>query len=95
MRFLFYTNKFRVIFYSLLKVVNKFFYLLKFLKMSLLLYKCFYKYLDNVLVKKNSVQLFVNKLNVYNMLNFLKNSFYFNCGQLLDFTVVDRLELSV
>jgi NADH:ubiquinone oxidoreductase subunit C len=47
-----------------------------------------------LLKKNNNVSIFLKK-NVFNIIFYLKNSSYFSFSQLLDFTVVDRLEMSI
>lgn len=44
--------------------------------------------------KNNSVSVFLKKNNL-NISYFLKNSLYFFFNQLLDFTIIDRLEMSI
>lgn len=42
----------------------------------------------------NNISIFLKK-NIFNIAFYLKNSSYFSFSQLLDFTVVDRLEMSI
>ena len=42
----------------------------------------------------NNISIFLKK-NIFNIVFYLKNSSYFSFSQLLDFTVVDRLEMSI
>lgn len=47
-----------------------------------------------LLKSNNNISIFLKK-NVFNIVFFLKNSSYFSFSQLLDFTVIDRLEMSI
>jgi len=87
-------NRFRVIYYYFKKFDNNYFYLLKFFKSSLYLYFSLFKYIYSILIKYDNLNIFIKKEYLYNFIYFLKHNAYFNCRQLLDFTVVDNLELS-
>jgi hypothetical protein len=47
-----------------------------------------------ILIKNTQLHIFVNKDFVFDVIFFLKNSSFINCNQLLDFTMVDRLEMT-
>ena len=47
------------------------------------------------LLKKNNNIFIYLKNNVFDIIYFLKNSLYFSLNQLLDFSIVDRLEMSI
>jgi len=66
-----------------------------FLKNLFLLKNAFVKDISCFLIKKgDNISVFIKK-NIFNTVFFLKYSFYFSFNQLLDFTVVDRLEMSI
>jgi len=66
-----------------------------FIKNMFLLKNNFGKYISCFLIKKSdNVSVFL-KHNVSNVIFFLKNSSYFSFNQLLDFTTIDRLQMSV
>ena len=66
-----------------------------FLNNIFLLKKNFIKNITCFLIKKNNtISVFVKK-NYFNIIKFLKNSMYFSFNQLLDFTIIDRLEMSI
>ena len=66
-----------------------------FLKNLVLLKKAFVKDISCFLTKKSdNISVFLKK-NIFNIVFFLKYSFNFSFNQLLDFTVVDRLEMSI
>jgi len=66
-----------------------------FLKNLFLLKTIFNKDIACLLIKKNNNILIFLKKNNLNIINFLKNNVYFSFNQLLDFTIVDRLEMSI
>jgi hypothetical protein len=66
-----------------------------FLKNLFLLKNNFNKDIACLLIKKNNNILIFLKKNIFNIISFLKNSIYFSFNQLLDFTIVDRLEMSI
>jgi len=66
-----------------------------FLKNLFLLVKVFNKDIACILIKKNNNILIFLKKNIFNIVDFLKNNIYFSFNQLLDFTIVDRLEMSI
>ena len=66
-----------------------------FLKNLFLLKNNFNKDIACLLIKKNNNILIFLKKNIFNIVSFLKNSIYFSFNQLLDFTIVDRLEMSI
>lgn len=47
-----------------------------------------------IIVKNTQLHIFVNKDCVYDVIFFLRNSSFINCNQLLDLTMVDRLEMT-
>jgi len=66
-----------------------------FLKNILILKNNFLNDISCFLLKSNNnISIFLRK-NVFNIVFFLKNSSYFSFSQLLDFTVIDRLEMSI
>jgi NADH-quinone oxidoreductase subunit C len=66
-----------------------------FLKNILILKNNFVNDISCFLLKSNNnISIFLRK-NVFNIVFFLKNSSYFSFSQLLDFTVIDRLEMSI
>jgi NADH-quinone oxidoreductase subunit C len=66
-----------------------------FLKSIYPLKNSFIKDIACFLIKKNnSISIFLKKNNL-NISYFLKNSFYYFFNQLLDFTIIDRLEMSI
>jgi NADH-quinone oxidoreductase subunit C len=66
-----------------------------FLKNILILKNNFINDISCFLLKSNNnISIFLKK-NVFNIVFFLKNSSYFSFSQLLDFTVIDRLEMSI
>lgn len=66
-----------------------------FLKKLHLLKKNFIKDIACFLIKKNNnISIFLKKNNL-NISYFLKNNIFFYCNQLLDFTIIDRLEMSI
>jgi NADH:ubiquinone oxidoreductase subunit C len=66
-----------------------------FIKNIFLLKNNFEKYISCFLIKKNdNISVFL-KDDVSDFVFFLKNSFYFSYNQLLDFTTIDRLQMSV
>ena len=87
-------NRYRVVYYYFKRFDNNYFYLSKFLKSGLYLYYILVKYIYSILVKCDNINVFIEKEYLYNFMYFLKHNVYFNCSQLLDFTVVDNLELS-
>jgi NADH:ubiquinone oxidoreductase subunit C len=50
------------------------------------------KYINFVLIKNNQINIYLNKENILNVSFFLKNSSFLLCNQLLDITIIDRLE---
>jgi len=60
--------------------------------LSLFLLKNLKKYLNFILIKNYQLHLFLNSDSILNVIYFLKNSIYIFCNQLLDITVVDRIE---
>jgi hypothetical protein len=47
-----------------------------------------------ILIKNNCVNIFIKKEFIFDVCFFLKNSIFIFCNQLLDFTLVDRIEFS-
>jgi len=84
---------FRVYYYSFLKF-EKLHYLVLINRYVLRLYKILYKFMYLFMVKNGFINIYIYKEHVYSVLFFLKNNVFCNCVQLLDFTVVDGLELS-
>lgn len=55
----------------------------------------FYKDIASILIKKNNhIHVYLNNNNL-DIIYFLKNNFFFSFNQLLDFTIVDRLEMAI
>jgi hypothetical protein len=52
------------------------------------------KCINFVLIKQNCINVFIKKENIFDVCFFLKNSIFIFCNQLLDFTLVDRIEFS-
>lgn len=66
-----------------------------FLRKLYLLKKNFVKDISCFLIKKNNnISVFLKKNNL-NISYFFKNNIFFYCNQLLDFTIIDRLEMSI
>lgn len=79
-----------------IKKKNIIFSLYKSKVLSHLILNNLYKMVDSVLLKNNQIHIYLNNYNnVFNVLFFLKNNMYFSFNQLLDFTVVDRLEMPI
>lgn len=66
-----------------------------FLNNLFLLKNNFNKDIACLLIKKNNNILIFLKKNIFNIITFLKNNIFFSLNQLLDFTIVDRLEMSI
>jgi NADH:ubiquinone oxidoreductase subunit C len=55
----------------------------------------FLKDIASILIKKNNhIHIYLNSNNL-DIIYFLKNSCFFSLNQLLDFTIVDRLEMAI
>jgi len=55
----------------------------------------FIKDIASILIRKNNhIHIFL-KNNCFDIVYFLKNNIFFSLNQLLDFTVVDRLEMAI
>lgn len=68
----------------------------KYLKLILFfLYTSIYKFLLCILLKSNYFFLILKNNNFLNLFNFLKNTFFLNCSQLMDILVIDRLEMKL
>ena len=52
------------------------------------------KCINFLVIKHNCINIFIKKEYIYDVCFFLKNSIYIFCNQLLDFTLVDRIEFS-
>jgi len=50
------------------------------------------KYINFMLIKNQQIHIFIDKEYIFETCFFLKNSIYIFCNQLLDMTVVDRIE---
>jgi len=50
------------------------------------------KYINFMLIKNQQIHIFIDKEYIFETCFFLKNSIYVFCNQLLDMTVVDRIE---
>ena len=50
------------------------------------------KCINFILIKNNCINLFIKKDYIFDVCFFLKNSLFIFCNQLLDFTLVDRIE---
>ena len=62
---------------------------------SLFLRNLFIKDIATILIKKNNhIHIFLKENNL-DIIFFLKNNSYFSVNQLLDFTIVDRLEMAI
>lgn len=64
-------------------------------KFSLFLKTLFIKDIASILIKKNNHIHIYLKENNLDIIFFLKNNCYFSINQLLDFTIVDRLEMAI
>lgn len=62
---------------------------------SYFLLKNFFNDINFIILKKYYINIFLKNNNVFDIIFFLKNSIFFSCDQLLDFTIVDCLELAV
>jgi len=51
------------------------------------------KYINFMLIKNQQIHIFIDKEYIFETCFFLKNSIYVFCNQLLDMTVVDRIEI--
>lgn len=66
---------------------------MKFLQpISLFLTQNLKKYINFLVIKNYQIHIFLNKDDIFNVCFFLKNSIFTFCNQLLDITVVDRIE---
>jgi hypothetical protein len=73
--------------------INVDLYSTKFLQtLSVFILSNLKKYLNFILIKNFQLHIFINKDNIFEVCFFLKNSIYTFCNQLLDITVVDRIE---
>jgi hypothetical protein len=52
------------------------------------------KCINFILIKNSYINIFIKKEYVFDVCFFLKNSIFIFCNQLLDFTLVDRIEFS-
>jgi len=69
--------------------LNDSYYLANFLRLI------FVKDIASILIKKNNhIHVYLNSNNL-DIVYFLKNNCFFSLNQLLDFTVVDRLEMAI
>ena len=67
---------------------------LKIQFISIIIYNLLIKYLSAILLKSNSIYLFLNNnKNFIKLLTILKGLFSLNFSQLLDIVIVDRLEI--
>jgi len=63
---------------------------------SFFLRSIFIKDIASILIKKNNhIHIYLNNDNSLDIIYFLKNNFFFSLNQLLDFTIVDRLEMAI
>jgi NADH:ubiquinone oxidoreductase subunit C len=83
---------FNYIFNKRIKYNVSLFSLKLFQNLSVFLILNLKKYLNFILIKDNQIHIFINKDNIYEVCFFLKNSLYTFCNQLLDLTIVDRIE---
>jgi NADH:ubiquinone oxidoreductase subunit C len=68
---------------------------LKFKKIMYFLYTILYKYVNSIVLKNQYLHLFIDKKHIINCFTFLKYNVFILCNQLLDFFVVDNLELII
>ena len=62
---------------------------------SYFLRSLFLKDIASILIKKNNhIHIYLNNNNL-DIIYFFKNSLFFSLNQLLDFTIVDRLEMAI
>jgi len=95
MIYFFLTNKFRVVYYYFIKIIENYNFVKKIQKNGIFLHQLLYKYIYSIVIQANCITIFINKLYLYEIIFFFKNNLYFCCNQLLDFTIVDCLELSI
>jgi hypothetical protein len=50
------------------------------------------KFFNFIVIRNDQIHIYVKKNNILNICYFLKHSIFFSCKQLLDFTIVDRIE---
>ena len=50
------------------------------------------KCINFLLIKNNCINIFIKKEYIFDICFFLKNSLFIFCNQLLDFTLVDKIE---
>lgn len=50
------------------------------------------KCINFLLIKNNCINIFINKEYIFDVCFFLKNSLFIFCNQLMDITLVDRIE---
>jgi hypothetical protein len=68
-------------------------YSIKFLQtLSMFILVNLKKFLNFIIIKNYQLHIFINKDFIFEVCFFLKNSIYLFCNQLLDITVVDRIE---
>lgn len=64
--------------------------------LSMLLFHNLYKYVENILFKVGQIHVFLkNPENILKTIFFLKYNCFFLCNQLLDFTIIDRIEMPI
>jgi len=83
---------------SILLINNKIFnknYIKNSYELISFLRSVFLKDIASILIKKNNHIHIYLKNNCFDIIYFLKNNIFFSLNQLLDFTVVDRLEMAV
>lgn len=69
--------------------------LLNSYELAILIRQIFIRDIASILIKKNNhIHVFL-KSNYSNIIYFLKNNIFFSLNQLLDFTVIDRLEMAI
>ena len=52
------------------------------------------KCINFILIKNNQINLFIKKDYIFDVCFFLKNSLFIFCNQMVDFTLVDRIEFA-
>src|SRR5689334_2098990 len=88
----------KLYYYSVRKILINKFKLISFGKFKKILYFIYlnlYKFINCIVLKNQYMHFFINKENIICFLKFLKNNFFLLNNQLIDFFVVDNLELII
>src|SRR3982751_4765152 len=70
----------------------KLFSIKQFKLMSFYLINSINKFFNFLIIRNDQLHIYLHKSKLLNLTFFLKNSIFFSCNQLVDFTVTDRLE---